>query len=103
MRAFPPRLPEQPVSLSRALGGVRDQDCARLECAGLRRGLRHAVPGVTGFSEPLCAASRRRVRASRILIPAEDLLAFNDAIVGLIEVIAEFRQAGAGGPEQGFQ
>jgi hypothetical protein len=98
-KAFPPRLPEQPIfypvtnegyarQIARDWNAVHNED---------RRGY------VTRFAvrEDVAGRYERRVVGGReheeLWVPAEDLGAFNDAIIGLIEVIAAY---GSGGVEE---
>jgi hypothetical protein len=91
MRAFPPRLPEQPIfypvlTEDYAVKIARDWNVKasgagyvtrfQIRCSFLDR---HAVQEAGGRAH------------QEYWIPAEDLPAFNDAIVGPIEVVAEFR------------
>jgi hypothetical protein len=91
MRAFPPRLPEQPIfypvlTEDYAIKIARDWNVAasgvgfvtRFE---VRRDFLHKY-------DVQLAGGRAH---SEYWIPAEDLDAFNEAIVGEIEVTAEFR------------
>src|ERR1700733_1317122 len=94
MRAFPPRLPEQPIfypvlSEEYAIKITRDWN----------------VPAsgsgyVTRFHVRRQFLDRYEVQLAggqghqEYWIPAEDLSAFNDAIVGTIEVVAEFPSDG---------
>jgi len=90
-RAFPPRLPEQPIFypvLNEAYAAQIARDWnVKADGAGF----------VTRFvvrKAFLAAYSTQRVGGKEHLeywIPAEDLPSFNDAIVGRIEVVAEFR------------
>lgn len=91
MRAFPPRLPEQPifylvVTEDYAVKIARDWN-VRADGAGF----------VTHFRVRKDFLDRYEVRDAggishrEYWIPAEDLDAFNAAIVGTIEVTAEFR------------
>jgi hypothetical protein len=91
MSAFPPRLPEQPIfypvlSEEYAVKIARDWN-VRASGAGF----------VTRFQVRRDFIERFEVRQAGgkahldYWIPAEDLPAFNDAIVGVIEVVAEFR------------
>jgi hypothetical protein len=90
MRAFPPRLPEQPIfypvlSEAYAVKIARDWN---VPASG--KGY------VTRFRVSRSFLNRYRVREAggrmhlEYWIPAEDLPAFNDALVGEIEVVAEF-------------
>jgi hypothetical protein len=90
MRAFPPRLPEQPIfypvlSEEYAVKIARDWN---VPASG--RGF------VTRFRVRKEFLDRYEVREAggrahrEYWIPAEDVSAFNDAIVGTIEIIAEF-------------
>jgi len=90
-RAFPPRLPEQPIfypvlTLEYAVKiardwNVRDSGAGFVTRFAVRRGFlaKYAIQNAGGqqFQE--------------YWIPAEDLAAFNENIVGPIEVIEEFR------------
>ena len=95
-RAFPPRLPSQPifypvVSLDYAVQIARDWN-TRDEENG-------SVGYVLCFSIPSEFAARYSVRQvgdrihSELWVPAEELSEFNAQIVGTIEVIHEFRPA----------
>jgi hypothetical protein len=93
-RAFPPRLPEQPIfypvlNRSYAEQIARDWNSTdpRTDCQGF----------VTRFRLPASFLARyepKQVGDATHLeywVPAEELPAFNDQIVGVIEVVAEFR------------
>lgn len=91
MRAFPPRLPEQPIFYP-----VTTEDYA----VKIARDWNVPASGagfVTRFEVRRDVLERYQVqdaggRAHReYWIPAEDLYAFNAAIVGPIEVVREFR------------
>ena len=93
-RRWPPRLPDQPIFYP-----VLNEDYA----TRIARDWNVKASGsgyVTRFdvlSEFLDGYDIRQVGGQTILeywIPAEDLEAFNDAIVGLIEVVAEFHRPG---------
>jgi len=94
-REFPPRLPEQPIfypvlTEEYAIKIARDWNVA---ASGAGFVLRFAVR-----DDFLSAYSVRDAGGSAHLeywIPAEDLPAFNAAIIGSIELIAEFRRAEA--------
>ena len=90
MRAFPPRLPEQPIfypvlSEEYAIRIARDWNV-----------LESGSGFVTRFSVRKSFLDRYSVREAggrshlEYWIPAEDLDAFNAAIVGLIEVVGSF-------------
>jgi len=90
MRAFPPRLPEQPIfypvlSEAYAVKIARDWN---VPASG--KGF------VTRFRVALSFLDRYQVQEAggrmhlEYWIPAEDLPAFNDALVGEIEIVAEF-------------
>ncbi|NHA68644.1 hypothetical protein [Phycicoccus flavus] len=89
-RAWPPRLPDQPIfypvlSEEYATRIARDWN---VKASGAGYVTRFEV--LTSF---LAAYDVQQVGGSTILeywIPAEDLQALNDNIVGLIEVVAEF-------------
>jgi len=88
---FPPRLPEQPIFYP-----VENEECARqiardwnVKSSGQGHVLRCAVDAAFLERYPVhqvgTAVHRER------WIPAEDIDAFNDAIVGPIELIASYR------------
>jgi hypothetical protein len=89
-RAFPPRLPDQPifypvVEESYAAQIARDWNA--------RDGARGYVTRFEVRRDFLARYERHTVGAAvhaEYWIPAEDLAAFNEAIVGAIEVVAEF-------------
>lgn len=90
MRAFPPRLPEQPIFypvLSEAYAAKIARDW-NVPASG--KGY------VTCFRVARSFLDRYEVQEAggkmhrEYWIPAEDLPAFNDALVGEIEVVAEF-------------
>jgi hypothetical protein len=91
MRAFPPRLPEQPIFYP-----VLTEEYA----AKIAREWNVPASGagfVTRFQVRKDYLAQYRVQEagelahSEYWIPAEDLAAFNKAIVGEIEVVCEFR------------
>ena len=91
-RAFPPRLPEQPIFypvLNEAYAiqiardwNVKDSGAGYVTRFRVRRDL------VTKFQAQTVGDSSHQ----ELWIPAEELTAFNDNLVGEIEVIAEFRK-----------
>lgn len=92
-RAFPPRLPEQPIFYP-----VLNEEYARqiardwnVSASGAGYVTRFAVRAefVARYPEQQVGASVHR----ELWIPAEDLAEMNQNIVGLIEVIAEYRKA----------
>jgi hypothetical protein len=92
-RAFPPRLPEQPIFYpviheAYAVQIARDWN-ARDGKRGYVTRFRVSKDFLTAYSPQVVGSSLH----AEFWIPAEDLPAFNAAIVGPIEVIAEF-----GGP-----
>ncbi|KAF0178476.1 MAG: ADP-ribosylation/crystallin J1 [Limisphaerales bacterium] len=93
-REFPPRLPEQPIFYP-----VLNEDYARQIArdwnapdSGVGFVTRFAVPAefVTHYPVRTAGASHHQ----ELWVPAEELAAFNQQIVGLIEVIAEYRREG---------
>lgn len=91
MRAFPPRLPEQPIFYP-----VTTEDYA----VKIARDWNVPASGsgfVTRFEVKKSFLDNYRVEEAggsahrEYWIPAEELPAFNEAIVGEIEVVAEFR------------
>jgi hypothetical protein len=93
MRAFPPRLPEQPIFYP-VLTEEYATKIARDWNAPRRGGY------VTRFRVRTSLLARYEIRQAagrdylEYWIPAEDLSAFNEAIVGEIEVIAEYTEPG---------
>ncbi len=91
MRAFPPRLPEQPIfypvlTEDYAVKIARDWN---VPSSGAGYATRFAV--LSTFLARYAVREAGGAAHLEYWIPAEDLPAFNDAIVGRIEVIAEFR------------
>ena len=91
MRRFPPRLPEQPIFYP-----VLSEDYA----VKIARDWNVPASGsgfVTRFEVETAYLDAYQVQEAggrahlEYWIPAEDLDAFNDAIVGVIEVVREFR------------
>ncbi len=96
-KAFPPRLPEQPIFYP-----VTNEGYARQIASEWNTRYNEDKRGyVTKFSVLADVANRyeRRVVGGReheeLWIPAEELPAFNAAIVGTIEVIAEYQGNGS--------
>lgn len=90
-RAFPPRLPEQPifypvVNEAYAVQIARDWN-VKADGAGFVTRFRVLRSFLDGY--PVRQAGGRE--HLEYWIPAEDLVAFNEAIVGEIVVVAEFR------------
>jgi hypothetical protein len=90
MRAFPPRLPEQPIfypvlSEAYAVKIARDWN---VPASGKGYVTRFRVARV--FLDRYQAQEAGGRMHLEYWIPAEDLPAFNDALVGEIEVVAEF-------------
>ncbi len=91
MRAFPPRLPEQPIfypvlTEDYAVKIARDWN---VPASGAGYVTRFAV--LSTFLAGYKVQEAGGAAHLEYWLPAEDLAAFNDAIVGRIEVIAEFR------------
>lgn len=91
MRAFPPRLPEQPIlypvlSEEYAVKIARDWN---VPASGSGFVTRFAVQASYLATHPVQEAGGRA--HLEYWIPAEDMDAFNAAIVGKIEVVREFR------------
>ncbi len=91
MRAFPPRLPEQPIfypvlTEDYAVKIARDWN---VKSAGAGYVTRFQV--LRSFLDRYAVQDAGGRAHQEYWIPAEDLPAFNDAIVGEIEVVAEFR------------
>ncbi|WP_373372417.1 hypothetical protein [Polyangium mundeleinium] len=98
-RRFPPRLPDQPIFYPVCNEAYAVQIASRWNTA------QGAVGYVTRFEvrSDFLAKYDVHVVGSKIhaeyWIPAEELEAFNDAIVGTIEVISEHRAEGQGRSE----
>ncbi len=91
MRAFPPRLPEQPIfypvtTEAYAVKIARDWNVPASGSGFVTR-FEVRAEFLEGY-EPQLAGGRAH---QEYWIPAEELDAFNRAIVGAIEVVAEFR------------
>jgi hypothetical protein len=95
MRAFPPRLPEQPIfypvlSEAYAVKIARDWN---VQASGAGYVTRFCV--LASFLDRYPIQHAGGVVHLEYWIPAEELPAFNTAIVGPIEVIAEFHRTDA--------
>jgi hypothetical protein len=91
MRAFPPRLPEQPIfypvlSEEYAVKIARDWN---VPASGSGYVTRFEVR--RDFLDNYSVQQAGGAVHSEYWIPAEEMTAFNEAIVGEIEVVAEFR------------
>ena len=91
MRAFPPRLPEQPIfypvtTEAYAVKIARDWN---VPASGSGYATRFQV--LKSFLDNYRVEEAGGREHREYWIPAEELPAFNDAIVGEIEVVAEFR------------
>lgn len=91
MRAFPPRLPDQPIfypvlSEDYAVKIARDWN---VKASGAGFVTRFAVKREYLRKYPVQEAGGQS--HLEYWIPAEDLAAFNEAIIGRIEIVAEFR------------
>lgn len=90
MRAFPPRLPEQPIfypviTRDYAIKIARDWNVPASGCGFVTR-FEVDAEFLAGYSVEAAGGSAHR----EYWIPAEDLDAFNAAIMGLIEVTDRF-------------
>jgi hypothetical protein len=95
-RAFPPRLPSQPifypvVSLDYAVQIARDWNTRDEENGSVGYVLRFAIPSEYAARYPVRQVGDRI--HSELWVPAEELPEFNRQIVGTIEVVHEFRPA----------
>lgn len=95
-RAFPPRLPEQPIfypvlTEAYAVKIARDWN---VPVFGTGYVTRFTV--LSSFLAPYPVQRAGGAAHLEYWIPAEPLSAFNDAIVGEIEVVAEFRATEGG-------
>jgi hypothetical protein len=90
-RRFPPRLPEQPIFYPVCNERYATEIAQRWNAKNGKSGFVTRFEVRTDFLQQY---EREVVGApyhEEYWIPAEDLAAFNDAIVGEIEVVAEFR------------
>lgn len=92
-RAFPPRLPEQPIfypvlDLEYAIEIARDWNVKE---SGAGYVTRFEVDAAFASRYPVQTAGARRHR--ELWVPAEELDEFNARIVGAIEVVASFGDA----------
>jgi hypothetical protein len=93
-RAFPPRLPEQPIFYPVLNREYAEQIARDWNSKDARTGNRGFV---TRFALPSAFLARYEPRQvgdvghAELWVPAEELASFNEQIVGLIEVVAEFR------------
>jgi hypothetical protein len=90
MRAFPPRLPDQPIfypvlSEDYAVKIARDWN-VRASGKGYVTRFRVLASFLLRYQVQEVGGNAHR----EYWIPAEDLAAFNDAIIGEIEIVAEF-------------
>src|SRR3979411_431388 len=93
MRSFPPRLPEQPIfypvlSEEYAVKIARDWN---VPASGAGFVTRFQYPVLRSFLERYSVKEAGGVAHLEYWIPVEELAAFNQAIVGQIAVVAEFR------------
>jgi hypothetical protein len=95
-RAFPPRLPSQPIfypvlTESYAVEIARDWN-TKDEASGFAGFVtRFAIDAEFASRYPVQSAGAQRHQ--ELWVPAADVVEFNRHIVGLIEVIAEFRNS----------
>lgn len=90
MQAFPPRLPEQPIfypvlTEAYAIKIARDWNVPASGSGYVTR-FQVRKDFLDGYDVQIAGGREHR----EYWIPAEDLDAFNDAIIGSIEVVAEF-------------
>jgi hypothetical protein len=95
-RAFPPRLPSQPifypvVSLEYAVQIARDWNTRDEENGSVGYVLRFSIPSQYAARYPIRQVGDRI--HSELWVPADELPDFNAQIVGTIEVVHEFRRA----------
>lgn len=93
-RAWPPRLPEQPIfypvlSFDHAEKIARDWNSTRSAPDNLGYVTRFEVDDAVAGRYPVQEAGGRAHR--ELWVPAEELDAFNAGIVGVIEVVASYR------------
>ena len=101
MRAFPPRLPHQPIfyPVTDEAYAVRIARDWNVEHDGAGFVTRFEVDAAFLAAYPVQEAGGRAHREH--WIPAEDMDAFNAALAGPIEVVAEFRPEVAPAPPRG--
>jgi hypothetical protein len=96
-RAFPPRLPHQPIFYPVLNGAYAEQIARNWNTKDAASGF---VGYVTRFEVDAAFLSRYEARkvgdatAMELWVPAEELGAFNAHIVGALVVLSEFRGAG---------
>jgi hypothetical protein len=93
-REFPPRLPEQPyfypvLNLEYATQIARDWNAKDAQSGSVGYVLKFQVE--SEFLNRYQVRQVGDVTHREYWIPAEDLVAFNERMVGLIEVVAEYR------------
>jgi hypothetical protein len=95
-RAFPPRLPEQPIfypvlTEAYAIKIARDWN---VQASGAGYVTRFAV--LASFLDAYPVQEAGGAAHLEYWIPAEELPAFNDAIVGSVQIVAEFHRTEGG-------
>ena len=94
---FPPRLPEQPIFYPVCNERYAAEIAERWNARDGRRGyvLKFEVESrfLAPYGPPRCVGATRHLE---YWIPAEDLDAFNKAIVGRLEVVLRYEDAGEG-------
>jgi hypothetical protein len=95
-RAFPPRLPSQPIfypvtNLDYAIQIAREWNTKDVENGSVGYVLRFQIPSDYAARYPIRQVGDHT--HSELWVPAEDLPDFNAQIIGFIEVIHEFRAA----------
>ena len=92
-RAFPPRLPEQPIFYPVLNRAYAEQIARDWNSTDVRTGHRGFVTQFRVSRAFLARYEPRQVGGATHLeywVPAEELPAFNEQIIGSIEVVAEF-------------
>ena len=93
-RRWPPRLPEQPIfypvlTFDYAEKIARDWNSTQPSPENVGHVTRFEIDGDTASRYPVQNAGGQAHQ--ELWVPAEELEAFNDGIVGLIEVVASYR------------
>ena len=93
-RAFPPRLPEQPIFYPVVTRAYAEQIARDWNSKSEETGLLGYVTQFSVATEFLARYEPKQVGAAEHVeywIPAEELPEFNQHIVGLVQVVAEYR------------
>jgi hypothetical protein len=90
MRAFPPRLPGQQIFYPVSFGGLCCEDARDWNVPASGSGFVARFQVQRSFLDNYSVQQAGGSSHLEYWIPAEDLVAFNRTIVGVIEIVAEF-------------